>query len=54
MLRSMGVTVQLQTDEKQEIAFEVGWYPKNVGDEVIVKVTSVDDNGNIRKGHPIK
>lgn len=46
------VTVQLQTDEKQEIAFEVGWYPKNVGDEVNVKVTSVDDNGNIRKVAP--
>ena len=46
------VTVQLQTDEKQEIAFEVGWYPKNVGDEVNVKVTSVDDNGNIRRVVP--
>ena len=46
------VTVQLQTDEKQEIAFEVGWYPKNVGDEVNVKITSVDDNGNIIKVAP--
>lgn len=46
------VTVQLQTDEKQELVFETGWFPKNVDDEVNVKVTSVDDNGNIKKVVP--
>ena len=46
------VTVELQTDDKQEIAFETGWFRENVGDEVNVKVTSVDDNGNIKKVVP--
>ena len=46
------VTVELQTDEKQEIAFEVGWFPKNIGDEVNLKVVSLDDNDNIKKVVP--
>ena len=46
------VTVELQTDDKQEIAFETRWFRENVGDEVNVKVTSVDDNGNIKEVVP--
>ena len=46
------VTVELQTDDKEVLSFEVGWFPKNVGDEVNVKVTSVDDDGNIKKVNP--
>lgn len=46
------VTVQLQTDENEELTFETGFYLPNVGDEVKVKVQTVDTDGKIKKVTP--
>ena len=42
------VTVQLQTDENEEITFESLYYPNAVGANVKLRVIEVDDTGKIR------
>ena len=46
------VTVQLQTDNREEIAFEYPYYPGRVGDKVKLKVMDIDGTGRIRKVVP--
>ena len=46
------VTVQLHTDEEEELVFQTGWFQKNVGDEVKVKVQTIDADGKVKKVTP--
>ena len=46
------VTVQLQTDYKEELVFERPYYPKQVGNEVKLRVTNVDSTGKVSKVIP--
>lgn len=46
------VTVQLQTDEKEELVFERPYYPGKVGATVKLRVTGVDAAGKINKAVP--
>ena len=46
------VTVQLQTDNKEEIVFEQPYYPGKVGDKVKLKVISTNDTGRVSKVVP--
>ena len=41
------VTVQLQTDENEELVFERPYYPGLVGAKVKLRVTGIDDEGKI-------
>ncbi|MDE0483071.1 MAG: hypothetical protein OXI67_10870 [Candidatus Poribacteria bacterium] len=41
------VTVQLQTDENEELVFERPYYPGVIGAKVKLRVTDVDDTGKI-------
>ena len=49
ILRKEGfkVTVQLDTDEKEELVFERPYYPGVIGAKVKLKVTDIDDTGKI-------
>ena len=46
------VTVQLQTDHKEEIIFEYPYYPKRIGDRVKLKVIGIDNTGRIKRVIP--
>ena len=46
------VTVQLQTDENEELVFERPYYPGVVGSKVKLRVTGVDAAGKINKVIP--
>ena len=46
------VTVQLQTDNKEEIVFEQPYYPGKVGDKVKLKVIGTNDTGRVSKVVP--
>ena len=46
------VTVKLHTDDKEELVFQTGWFQKNVGDEVKVKVQTIDTDGKVKKITP--
>ena len=44
---SSKVTVRLQTDYKEDIAFEQPYYPGKVGEEVKLRVIDTDDTGRV-------
>ena len=46
------VTVQLQTDNSEEVVFESPYYPHKVGKTVKLKVISFDADGTITKVIP--
>lgn len=46
------VTVQLVTDEKEELVFEKPYYPGAVGAQVKLRVLGVNENGNINEVIP--
>lgn len=46
------VTVQLQTNYKEEIVFERSYYPGKVGEEVKLRVMGTDDTGRVVKVVP--
>jgi hypothetical protein len=46
------VTVQLHTDEHEEVVFEYPYYPGAVGDKVKLRVTAVDGTGKVSKLAP--
>ena len=46
------VTVQLQTDNKEEIVFEHPYYQGKVGDKAKLKVMNIDSTGKVRKVVP--
>ena len=43
------VTVQLQTDEKEELVFERPYYPKKVGEKIKLRVLGVNESGRVTK-----
>lgn len=49
---STKVTVQLQTDYKEEIVFEGAYYPRKIGEKVKVRVMGTDDTGRVIKVIP--
>ena len=49
---SIKVTVQLQTDYKEVVAFERPYYPGKVGAKVKLKVVGIDNAGRVRKVIP--
>ena len=46
------VTVQLQTDENEELVFERPYYPGKVGTQIKLRVQGVNQNGQITKVIP--
>ena len=46
------VTVQLMTDNQEEITFEAPYYPKQVGEETILRVVSFDNTRKVNKVTP--
>lgn len=46
------VTVRVQGHNGEEVSFELPYYPKQVGDQVRLKVTDVDADGRIVGVHP--
>ena len=46
------VTVQLQTDENEELIFERPYYPHQVGAQIKLRVQGVDKNGQVTKVIP--
>ena len=49
---AIDVTVKLQTDKEEEIVFGYPYYPGKVGEQVRLKVLSVNQNGQITKVVP--
>ena len=46
------VTVQLETDNNEELVFERPYYPQNVEDNVKLRILAIDENGKIKKVIP--
>ena len=46
------VTVQLQTDESEEIVFERPYYPSKVGAQIKLRVQGVNESGHVTKVIP--
>lgn len=45
----INVTVQLDTDSKEILIFEYLYYPKQVGDQIKVRVQGINDKGQVTK-----
>ena len=46
------VTVQLKTDESEVLAFERPYYPRQVGDQINVRVQGINNEGQVTKVLP--
>ena len=48
----MKVTVQLQTDENEEVIFERPYYPGLIGAQIKVRILAVNQNGQVTEVVP--